>query len=242
MKPFDLAALDQTLAGKFVVSCQPVQGGPMDDDECVIRLALAAVDGGARGIRLEGAARVAYARQRLPVPIIGIIKQDLADAAVRITPNAQDVDALVAAGADIIAFDATDRKRPVPVRQLVERIHQAGRVAMADCATIEDARAAVACGCDIIGSTLSGYTGGPVPKEPDLELLAQLVALDVRVMAEGRYGTPELAARARTIGAWAVTVGTAITRIEMIVRNYVEAMESANLSRAEADGLLACRH
>lgn len=226
MTMFDLASLDAAMAGGLVVSCQPVQGGPLDDDECVVRLALAAVDGGAAGIRLEGATRVALGKARLRVPVIGIVKRDLAASPVRITPHEGDVDALVEAGADIVALDATARTRPVSVADLVARIHRAGCVAMADCATLEEARHAAACGCDIVGTTLAGYTGGRVPDRPDFALLEQFAALDVRVMAEGRYADPASVARARTLGAWAVTVGTAITRIEMIVADYSRALAS----------------
>ena len=225
---FDLAAVDAALKGRLVVSCQPVPGGALDDDEFIVRLARAAIDGGAAGVRLEGAARVTLARRSVSVPIIGIIKQDLENTQVRITSHLHDVDALVAAGADIIAFDATIRARPVPVRSLVERIHGAGKIAMADCATVEDARQALACGCDIVGTTLSGYTGGQIPAEPDLQFLKQLVALSSRVMAEGRYGNPVSVAKARALGAWAVTVGTAITRIELIVAEYAEALVQAD--------------
>lgn len=228
MNIFDLSSLDAAMKGHLVVSCQPVQGGHLDNDDCVIRLALAAVDGGAVGIRLEGASRVALGKVRLPVPVIGIIKRDLTDSAVRITPHSHDVDALIGAGADIVAFDATIRRRPVPVSDLVARIHQAGRVAMADCATFDDALQAVACGCDIIGTTLSGYTGGYVPDEPDFALLRRFTELGVRVMAEGRYADPTSVVRAKELGAWAVTVGTAITRIEMIVADYARAMTSAS--------------
>ncbi len=226
MTKFDLASLDAVTAGGLVVSCQPVQGGPLDHDECVVRLAMAAADGGAAGIRLEGASRVALGKARLSVPVIGIVKRDLAEFAVRITPHERDVDALVEAGADIVAFDATTRARPMTVGDLVDRIHRAGRVAMADCATLEDARHAVACGCDIVGTTLAGYTGGQTPLQPDFALLEQFAALNVRVMAEGRYADPASVAQARVLGAWAVTVGTAITRIEMIVADYVQALAS----------------
>lgn len=223
------------MAGGLVVSCQPVQGGPLDHDECVIRLAQAAVDGGAAGIRLEGASRVALGKARLRVPVIGIIKRDLAAFAVRITPHEGDVDGLVDAGADIVAFDATARERPVPVQHLVSRIHRSGRVAMADCATLEDARHAVACGCDIIGTTLAGYTGGHVPDQPDFALLEQFAGLNVRVMAEGRYANPAAVAHAKALGAWAVTVGTAITRIEMIVADYAHALATVDPVSAPDD-------
>lgn len=230
MIKFNLASIDAIMGGGLVVSCQPVSGGPLDHDECVVRLAHAAIDGGAAAVRLEGASRVALAKTRLSAPVIGIVKRDLAGFAVRITPYEQDVDALVEAGADIVAFDATMRDRPVPVGRLIDRIHAASRVAMADCATLPDALQAIKCGCDIVGTTLSGYTGGQVPVEPDLALLQRLVTTGVRVMAEGRYADPASVAQAKALGAWAVTVGTAITRIEMVVAEYARALDSVSLA------------
>lgn len=226
---FDLASIDAIMSGGLVVSCQPVSGGPLDHDECVVRLAQAAIDGGAAAVRLEGASRVALAKTRLSAPIIGIVKRDMPGFAVRITPCERDVDALVEAGADIVAFDATMRDRPIPVSDLIARIHAASRIAMADCATLQEARHAVDCGCDIVGTTLSGYTGGEVPAEPDLGLLERLSDLGVRVMAEGRYADPASVAQAKALGAWAVTVGTAITRIEMVVADYARALASVSL-------------
>lgn len=229
MVRFDLASIDAIMSGGLVVSCQPVSGGPLDHDECVVRLAQAAIDGGAAAVRLEGASRVALAKMRLNAPVIGIVKRDLPGFAVRITPREPDVDALVEAGADIVAFDATMRERPVAVGDLVDRIHAASRVAMADCATLQDALHAVECGCDIVGTTLSGYTGGEVPADPDIGLLQRLTGLGVRVMAEGRYADPASVAQAKALGAWAVTVGTAITRIEMVVADYARALASVSL-------------
>jgi putative N-acetylmannosamine-6-phosphate epimerase len=160
--------------------------------------------------------------------VIGLIKRDLVGSEVRITPLLEDVDALAQAGAGIIAVDATQRLRPVPVADLVARIRAHGCLAMADCATEGDARAAKALGFDILGSTLSGYTGGPVPEEPDLELVASLRAIGGFVMAEGRYNRPEDVARALQYGADAVTVGTAITRTEIVTGWFARAAEDAS--------------
>ncbi|MFN6887679.1 N-acetylmannosamine-6-phosphate 2-epimerase, partial [Proteus mirabilis] len=63
-------------------------------------------------------------RPLIDVPIIGIVKRDLPDSPVRITPWLNDIEALAAAGADIIAFDGTDRLRPVPVKALLEHVHR----------------------------------------------------------------------------------------------------------------------
>ncbi|MBH9552619.1 N-acetylmannosamine-6-phosphate 2-epimerase [Inhella gelatinilytica] len=216
--------LDERLRGGLVVSCQPVDNGPLDHDEVVARLAEAALAGGARALRIEGAARLAHVRRRLPgALLIGIVKRDLADSAVRITPLLADVQALADAGADVIAVDGTARERPVPVVDLLRAIHARGALAMADCATREDGDTAAALGFEIIGTTLSGYTGGPVPAEPDWTLLQALSAHHPRVMAEGRVNTPAQVAQARALGAWAVTVGTAITRTELVTHAFVEA-------------------
>ena len=225
MRPrLSLAQVDAALRGGLVVSCQPVEGGPLDDDDVVRRLAQAAVAGGAAGLRVAGAHRVARVRGAVAVPVIGIVKRDLPDSAVRITPHVQDVQDLLAAGADVIAVDATQRPRPVPVQALLAAIHGGGAVAMADASCLEDARAAQAMGFDIVGSTLSGYTGGPVPPEPDLELVRSLAGTGMRVMAEGRFNTPAQAAAALQAGAWAVTVGSALTRLEIATRWFCDAL------------------
>lgn len=214
-----------SLHRQLVVSCQPVVGGPLDRTDFVVAMAEAAIDGGAGGIRLEGIDRVATAAERLTVPIIGIVKRDLAEHPVRITPLEEDVERLAAAGAAIIAVDATDRGRPVPVKTLVEAIHRCGCLAMADCATYEEGLAAAELGCEIVASTLSGYTGGPEPETPDYALVERLAERGLRVMAEGRIRTPEQAATALARGAWSVTVGSAITRVEYVTDWFVHALE-----------------
>lgn len=223
-----LEQLEDRLRDGLVVSCQPVEGGALDHDEVVARLAQAALDGGAAALRIEGAARLAHVRRRLQgshpgAVLIGIVKTDRADSPVRITGTVAEVQSLRDAGADVIAVDATERPRPEPVEALLRAIHAGGACAMADCATEAEALAAAALGFDIVGTTLSGYTGGPVPEEPDWALLASLARQLPRVMAEGRINTPAQVRRARELGAWAVTVGTAITRTERVTQWFAEA-------------------
>ena len=211
----------------LIVSCQPVPGSPFDTPDGVVAFARAAAAAGAAGLRIEGQANVAAVTAALNLPVIGLIKRDLADSDVRITPWLEDVAALARAGAAIIAVDATARPRPVPVADLLAAIRATGRLAMADCATLADARDAVSAGADIAGSTLSGYTGGPVPAEPDLALVRALSGLGVPVFAEGRYNTPPLAAAAIRAGADAVVVGSAITRPEYITGWFAQAVQDA---------------
>jgi N-acylglucosamine-6-phosphate 2-epimerase len=220
------AALDAALTQKLIVSCQPVDGGAMDRDEIVVALAHAARAGGAGGVRIEGHKRVAALRaSQFAAPIIGIIKRDLADSPVRITPFVEDVDALADAGADVIAVDATLRTRPVTISALLTRIHARGALAMADTSNLDEALAAHAMGFDVVGTTLSGYVGGEIPDAPDLAFVTGLrkALPKARIMAEGRYNTPRDVANAIAAGAWSVTVGTAITRTEVLTSWFADA-------------------
>lgn len=217
----------EDLRNGLVVSCQPVTNGPMDDAHCVTAFAEAAVVGGARALRIESVAYVRAVRAATTVPIIGIVKEDRLDTAVRITPTLEQAAMLCEAGADIVAFDATRRPRPVSVRDLIDCIRSRGRLTMADCSDIDDAREALAAGVDIVGTTMSGYTGGPVPEGPDLSLIDQMRRLTPNVIAEGRFNTPALAAEAIRRGALCVVVGSALTRTEHATAWFKSAVDAA---------------
>ncbi|WP_245196659.1 putative N-acetylmannosamine-6-phosphate 2-epimerase [Labrys sp. LIt4] len=218
-------AVERSLDG-LIVSCQPVIGGAMDRTEIVVGFALAAAAGGAAALRIEGLANVRAVRAATSLPVIGLVKRAEANTPVFITPLLQDVADLADAGADIIAFDATQRVRPVSVPALIAAIHAAGRQSMADCADLADAVAAAEAGASVIGTTLSGYVGGPVPEEPDIGLVRQVAVLGRPVFAEGRYRTLAQVQAARQAGADAVVVGSAITRPEHITSWFVEAVKS----------------
>ncbi|HDR1581522.1 TPA: N-acetylmannosamine-6-phosphate 2-epimerase, partial [Pasteurella multocida] len=211
----------------LIASCQPVDNGPMDSPEIVAAMAQASVIGGAAGLRIEGIENLKATRKVVNVPIIGIVKRDLPDSPVRISPFLQDIEELAAAGADIIAFDGTDRVRPTTREAIIKRIKELGCLAMADCSNFEEGMYCHNLGVEIIGSTMSGYTGGEIPAEPDYQLVKDLNAAGCRVMAEGRYNTPELAKTAIEIGAYSVTVGSALTRLEHIVSWFADAVKSA---------------
>lgn len=217
----------QRIQHGLIASCQPVDDGPMDKPEIVAAMAQASVIGGAAGIRIEGVENLKATRPTVQVPIIGIVKRDLPDSPIRITPFLHDIEALAKAGADIIAVDGTRRPRPVELESAVKKIHELGCLAMADCSNLEEGLHCQKLGFDIIGSTMSGYTGGVVPKEPDYQLVKDLKKAGCRVMAEGRYNTPELAKTAIEIGADFVTVGSALTRLEHLVSWFAEAVKSA---------------
>jgi N-acetylmannosamine-6-phosphate 2-epimerase/N-acetylmannosamine kinase len=211
----------------LIVSCQPVPGGPMDQPAFVVGFALAALSAGAVGLRIEGLGNLRAVRAATDAPIIGLIKRDLSDTPVRITPYADDAVALARAGADIVAFDATLSSRPEEVGELIAAIHRQGCAALADVSTAEEGRAAAALGAGMIASTLSGYTEASPPREtPDLELVSALAAIGRPVIAEGHIRTPADASAVRRAGAYAVCVGSAITRPEHITSWFVAALNA----------------
>tara|TARA_A100000164_G_scaffold302580_1_gene278047 strand:+ start:327 stop:995 length:669 start_codon:yes stop_codon:yes gene_type:complete len=212
------------LKNRIIVSCQPNEGGPQDKTNIIVSMAKTAVIGGCGGVRIEGSRNISEVKKNISLPIIGIIKNDLVEYEIKITPLLKDVDRVIKSGADIVAYDATNRKRPVPTNEIVSKIKNANRLAMADCANLNDAINAVDEGADIIGTTLSGYTGIPVKDtyKPDINLIRKFKKLDCFVMAEGRYNSPILAKKAILAGADAVTIGSAITRIDNITKWFVE--------------------
>lgn len=211
-----------------MVSCQPVDDGPMDRPDIVAAMARAAEMGGVAGLRIEGIENLLAVRPLTQLPIVGIVKRDVANSAVRITPFLEDVTALASAGADIISYDATQRNRLVPTNMLAAAIAAAGCTAMADCARLADGKQALSEGAGILGTTMSGYAYEQTNPSglPDLDLIAAFKQLGAFVMAEGRFNTPELAAKARVAGADSVTVGSAITRIEHITGWFVTSLKS----------------
>ncbi len=216
------------LKNKIIVSCQPNEGGPQDKTSIVVSMAEAAIIGGCGGVRIEGEKNIRAVKKNISLPIIGIIKNDLDNYKVRITPLLKDVDKIINSGAEIIAYDATNRKRPFPTKEIILKIKKANRLAMADCSNLDDAKNAILEGADIIGTTLSGYVGKQVKDtdKPNIKLVKEFKKLNCFVMAEGRYNTPELAKQAIQVGADAVTIGSAITRIDNITSWFVKKIKN----------------
>ena len=216
------------LKNKIIVSCQPNEGGPQDKTSIVVSMAEAAIIGGCGGVRIEGEKNIRAVKKNISLPIIGIIKNDLDNYKVRITPLLKDVDKIINSGAEIIAYDATNRKRPFPTKEIILKIKKANRLAMADCSNLDDAKNAILEGADIIGTTLAGYVGKQVKDtdKPNIKLVKEFKKLNCFVMAEGRYNTPELAKQAIQAGADAVRIGSAITRIDNITSWFVKKIKN----------------
>ncbi|MEU4779755.1 putative N-acetylmannosamine-6-phosphate 2-epimerase [Micromonospora sp. NPDC023633] len=222
------------LAGGLVVSCQPVlddPDDPMRDPYVQARVAAAVVRGGAVAVRANGIADIRAIRAAVDVPIIGLHKQGVDG--VFITPTAAHAVDVAAAGAHIVAVDATDRPRPDgrsfadTVRAVRERTDA---LVLADVSTVEEGVAAVRDGADAVATTLSGYTPASPPTDgPDLTLLARLAdVLAVPVIAEGRYRNAEQIGQAFAAGAHSVVMGNAVTSPLWITRRLVPATPSGS--------------
>jgi len=212
------------IKSKLIVSCQPVEGGALDNERSVLALAEASVNGGASALRINDKKNVYNVKKKLNVPIIGIKKRNVNNSNVVITPFCEDIYSLADSGADIIAFDATIRKRPVEIEKLIELIHKKNCISMADCSNYNEAVNASFLGADIVASTLSGYIKGNIPKNPDFRIISKFSQNNINkpIIAEGRINTPKQAAQAIKMGAHAVVVGTAINRIEIITNWFAE--------------------
>jgi len=226
-RPGDVSP-EPVLPPGFVSSCQPVRGGWFDEPDIVVRYARASQAAGARALRIESLRDLQAVRPVTRLPIVGLVKREIPGTDVFITPTPDDVHALAEAGADVIAFDGTDRPRPHTIEALLAATHAAGKEAMADVATFEEGVAAWSAGCTYVGTTLSGYVpGSPELDGPDLELVRRLSLAGARTIAEGRIATPEQAREAMRLGAYGVTIGTAISRPERLAEAFASAIENA---------------
>ena len=198
----------------LIVSCQAPDGSPLRGRGLMAVMAEAAQAGGAAAIRAEGLSDIRSIRAAVDLPILGLIKSPSDGTPVIITPLLQHVIDLMEAGADMIAVDATLRRRADGLLgpEFVERARALGVPILADIDEVSAAMKAERSGADAVSTTLSGYTGGVTPLLPDVDLVAACAAAcSVPVIAEGRYSTPKEVAQAFAAGAWSVCVGGAIT-------------------------------
>ncbi|HZY49509.1 MAG TPA: putative N-acetylmannosamine-6-phosphate 2-epimerase [Devosia sp.] len=213
------------LHGKLIVSSQAMNPkSPLRRPEILSLMAQAAELGGAGGFRVDGAAVVAHLRPNTKLPIIGIVKDGRGGFANYITTSSADVEALRAAGADIIAIQATAGSRPgESFAELAATAHRLGAAVMADVATLSEAEDAVRDGADMIATTMVGHTAATVgATRPPLDLLGQLLErLRVPVVIEGGVWTPEHVRDCFAAGAFAVVCGSAVTAPDIITRRLI---------------------
>jgi N-acylglucosamine-6-phosphate 2-epimerase len=220
------------LAGGLIVSVQAPEGSPLRDPAVIAAMAEASLANGAIGVRLESPEHIGAVRRRCPEAlIIGLWKRSFADSPVYITPGWSEIQAVWAAGADVVAIDATDRPRPDGQRleELVARAAaELGAPLMADIDSLANGLRAAELGCAWVGTTLFGYTEATAELRPpawDLlgPLRSQLPGAIV-LICEGGIASAQQAGAALAAGADAVVVGTAITGVDLQVAAYAQAM------------------
>lgn len=220
--------LDQ-IKGKLIVSVQALDDEPLHHPMIMAKMALAAKQGGAVGIRSNSKEDILAIKHEVDLPIIGLVKKNYHDSDVYITPTRTEVLDLIESGCDMIALDATGRKRPngESLLSLITCIHEKGKLAMADISTIEEGIAAEQMGFDCVSTTLSGYTPySPQLEEPDYQLIADCVArLRIPVIAEGRIWETRHLEKILTLKPYAVVIGSAITRPQLITKKFVNVFD-----------------
>lgn len=222
--------ITEILKNKIVISSQAMPGEPFYDEKCMTAMMQSVINGGAAALRVAGARDVRIAKN-FGVPVIGLTKPDKLPEnwkeVVYITSGIKEVDELIEADADIIALDATPRPRPdgSSLKELIDRIHAAKKLVMADISTLKEGVDAASLGADIVSTTLAGYTleSGVAGENPDFELLENLVkVVNVPVFLEGRVWTPQEVKKAFELGAHCVVIGSAVTRPHLIVKRFIE--------------------
>lgn len=222
--------LIKSLKASLIVSVQAYPGEPLRTPETMAQMSRACELGGAAAIRCQGLSDIAAIKGRVEVPVIGLWKDG--HEGVYITPTLRHARACVAAGADIVAVDATDRHRPDGklLEDTVRPLQEEGVLLMADCMTIEDIRHAYELGFDLVSTTLSHNKPAietSLNEGPDLLLLRQAVEEfpDLPIICEGHVHTPQDARAALDAGAWAVVVGTAITHPTSVTSWFKAALD-----------------
>lgn len=222
----------ESIKGKLIVSCQALPEEPLHSSFIMGRMAVAAKEGGAAGIRANTKEDIIEIKTQVDLPVIGIVKRDYKDSKVYITATMKEIDELVEAKSDIIALDATIAIRPKgkSLKELFEMIKEKypDQLLMADCSTVEEAVYADELGFDFIGTTLVGYTEQSKDlkiEANDFEIIQDIIAkVKHPVIAEGNIDTPEKAKRVLEIGCYSVVVGSIITRPQIITERFVSAI------------------
>lgn len=223
----------EKLRGKLIVSCQALPEEPLHSSFIMGRMALAAKQGGASGIRANTKEDIKEIQSQVDLPVIGIVKRDYDDSKVYITPTMKEIDELMEVKPEIIAVDATIDTHPgnLSLDDFFAQIKAKypDQLLMADCSTVEEALHADELGFDFIGTTLVGYTDQSRNlriEENDFEIIREIVAKAKHpVIAEGNINTPEKAKRVIELGAFSVVVGSIITRPQLITKAFAEVLD-----------------
>lgn len=216
------------IKNKLIVSCQALEDEPLHSPFVMGKMASAAKEGGAVAIRAQGVEDIKEIKKATSLPVVGIIKRNYEDSEIYITPTKKEIDELLTTGCEMIAIDATNRKRPnnENLKDLIDYIKSKNILIMADISNYEEGVNAQELGVDCISTTLSGYTSYTKSIDgPDFELMRTLVEnLHIPIVAEGRINTPQDLQEAYKIGVYSAVVGSAITRPQIITAKFANAI------------------
>ena len=227
----------------LVVSCQALPDEPLHSSFIMGRMARAAAEGGAAGIRANTKEDIAEIQTQTDLPIIGIVKREYEDSPVYITPTMKEVDELMEVQPAIIALDATNRPRPNG-QSLDEFFAQCkakypDQLWMADCSTVEEALHADRLGFDYLGTTLVGYTPeskGDRIEASDFEIIRRILETAAHpVIAEGNIDTPEKMRRVLELGCYSVVIGSIITRPQVITKRFTDRLPGNEMASFDID-------
>lgn len=209
----------------LIVSCQALPDEPLYSSFIMGKMALAAKEGGAVGIRANTVADIKAIKAEVDLPIIGIIKQDYDNMIPYITPTMKEIDDLVEENIHVIALDATINQSENFLKEVLNKYPN--QKFMADISTIEEGLRAESLGFQFVGTTLVGYTEQSKNMN-NFEVLSTLIEkCKIPVIAEGNFDTPEKARKALEMGAYSVVVGSAITRPQLITKRFAEEINKA---------------
>ncbi|RDW20607.1 N-acetylmannosamine-6-phosphate 2-epimerase [Oceanobacillus chungangensis] len=217
------------LPKNLIVSCQALEDEPLHSSFIMSKMALAAYQGGAKGIRANSKEDIIEIKKEVKLPVIGIVKRNYPDSDVYITATSKEIDELIESGCEVIAMDATlSARAEMPLAELVSYTREkAPNVElMADISTVEEAVNAEKLGFDYIGTTLHGYTNHTKGKklyDNDFAFLKEVMkSVNKPVIAEGNVATPEMLKRVFELGVYSAVVGGAITRPKDITTRFVD--------------------
>ena len=226
------------LKNKIIISIQAMPNEPLYNETCIMAMAESVIKlAGINAVRLAGERDIKNIKNKFPfVTVIGITKPkkipENYKEIVYITPTVSDCEKIIKAGADIVAFDGTLRPRPnnETIKDIIDYIHSNKKLAMADIATYDEAINAKNLGCDIVSTTLSGYTKETenYPDIPDYELVKKIKKnLDIFTILEGKIWEKNDVKEAFNSGADAVVIGSAVTRPQLIAKRFKSALEES---------------
>lgn len=227
----DSEILDK-IKNKLIISVQSAKNEPLNNEIAMNALIDTVILLGKIDVlRLAGVRDIKNTKEKYKdsVVVIGITKPDIIPVnykeIVYITPALTDAKSLIEAGADIIALDSTKRKRPnnESLKTIIDFIHSKNKLVMADISTFDEAEYAFNLGADIISTTLSGYTKETEnnPETPDFKLVEKCKKeLNCPVILEGKIKDESDVKKAFESGAYAVVIGSMVTRPHKIIENF----------------------